>query len=594
MQLTEEAPPASEEAPQLTLPPGVRIKKPVRPDDTELKTQTNLLHEEIKKKKVRIEAISQLIADKKAGRGEGSKEQQAIKSKLAELKNQFQSHLGQKQSLRTQLESAKKTREAVRTSLRELKNNLKFTTVEAIDERIAELEERVNHSSLSLNEEKRILEDIKKLKQSRATVGQYSDKLAQLAQDESATDELMARLKAADEELNKIKTQEEGLRGQLAELREKEAEKSSDIPSLIQEKDECREVCKQAYEKIQELRGEHQAKWEEYKEQQALWNLQWQEDKKKKQEAYLAERARRDEERAARMAELAGDPFSKELTMCEQVINYLSKYVASEAAAVEEKKADLSAPEGFALMQRKKEDEQDAWMLGKGVGGKKGVKGKAKSKGVPAAGSSDEKLVHSLDILEAFAQLKLEVPLTKSRVPPLLDEVRGKKEYFLEKQQRVKENGAAALQPEEGATAADGAEADATAAAPAAGSGKGSRKNGRQEALNLDEENFPSIGGRAAAAAPAAEQAEAADAAGGEPDEVEADEQQPLEEVEEEATAADEAGDAASEREAATEAAEGGAAADSAPALSKAGEVSVSLTVSDEDGESVTLAIQAN
>ncbi len=54
--------------------------------------------------------------------------------------------------------------------------------MEAIDERIAELEERVNHSSLSLNEEKRILEDIKKLKQSRATVGQYSDKLAQLAQ----------------------------------------------------------------------------------------------------------------------------------------------------------------------------------------------------------------------------------------------------------------------------------------------------------------------------------------------------------------------------------------------------------------------------
>ena len=35
---------------------------------------------------------------------------------------------GQKQSLRTQLETAKKTREAVRTSLRELKNNLKFTT----------------------------------------------------------------------------------------------------------------------------------------------------------------------------------------------------------------------------------------------------------------------------------------------------------------------------------------------------------------------------------------------------------------------------------------------------------------------------------
>lgn len=59
---------------------------------------------------------------------------------------------------------------------------LPLNAVEQIDEAIARLEERVNHSTLSLNEEKRILEDIKKLKQSRASVGQYSDKLSQLAQ----------------------------------------------------------------------------------------------------------------------------------------------------------------------------------------------------------------------------------------------------------------------------------------------------------------------------------------------------------------------------------------------------------------------------
>lgn len=59
---------------------------------------------------------------------------------------------------------------------------LPLDAVEQIDEAIARLEERVNHSTLSLNEEKRILEDIKKLKQSRASVGQYSDKLSQLAQ----------------------------------------------------------------------------------------------------------------------------------------------------------------------------------------------------------------------------------------------------------------------------------------------------------------------------------------------------------------------------------------------------------------------------
>lgn len=63
----------------------------------------------------------------------------------------------------------------------------------------------------------------------------------------------------------------------------------------------------------------------------------------RRQEQYLAERARRDAERAARMAELAGEPFDKEVTMCEQVLNYLAKFVANEAAVSEEKKVTCRA-----------------------------------------------------------------------------------------------------------------------------------------------------------------------------------------------------------------------------------------------------------
>lgn len=41
-----------------------------------------------------------------------------------------------------------------------------------------------------------------------------------------------------------IKAQEEVLRQELADMRAKEAERGSDIPALIQERDECREICK--------------------------------------------------------------------------------------------------------------------------------------------------------------------------------------------------------------------------------------------------------------------------------------------------------------------------------------------------------------
>ena len=123
----------------------------------------------------------------------------------------------QKQQLRQQLEVASKARENARSSMKELRSSVKFTkgalllpsacgwrshgvlacsciipplqlhlppacspallttkptthppaAVEDIDAHIAELEHRISHDSLSLNEEKKVLEQIKALKKSR-------------------------------------------------------------------------------------------------------------------------------------------------------------------------------------------------------------------------------------------------------------------------------------------------------------------------------------------------------------------------------------------------------------------------------------------
>ena len=44
----------------------------------------------------------------------------------------------------------------------------------------------------------------------------------------------------------------------------------------------CREVCKQAYEKIKDLRAAHDGRWQEYKTQSSLFRLQLDEDRKKR------------------------------------------------------------------------------------------------------------------------------------------------------------------------------------------------------------------------------------------------------------------------------------------------------------------------
>lgn len=75
----------------------------------------------------------------------------------------------QKQAVRAELDSASKAREALRTQVRGMKGKMEYTTVEKIDEQMARLEQRLQHTSMPLTEEKKVLDDIKKLRASRVS-----------------------------------------------------------------------------------------------------------------------------------------------------------------------------------------------------------------------------------------------------------------------------------------------------------------------------------------------------------------------------------------------------------------------------------------
>ena len=72
--------------------PKERVKRLPRPDDAELKAQTGSLNDKIQQAKARVEEIKELINSKSGNRG-GSAEQQAVKGKLSDLRNQFQQEL---------------------------------------------------------------------------------------------------------------------------------------------------------------------------------------------------------------------------------------------------------------------------------------------------------------------------------------------------------------------------------------------------------------------------------------------------------------------------------------------------------------------
>lgn len=191
--------------------PRERVKRLPRPDDAELKAQTGSLNDKIQQAKARVEEIKDLINSKSGNRG-GSAEQQAVKGKLSDLRNQFQQELvswhtsglslyrhhtlraatpyrlyastavthqlktcvlplnpygcvqKEKQRIRQELDSHRAVREQLTKQQREMKSKCEYLTVDQVDEAIARLENRMAHTSLSLNEEKKSMEDIKRLK----------------------------------------------------------------------------------------------------------------------------------------------------------------------------------------------------------------------------------------------------------------------------------------------------------------------------------------------------------------------------------------------------------------------------------------------
>ena len=258
-------------------------------------------------------------------------------------------------------------------------------------------------------------------------------KLEALAQDDSSRTEISTSIKSLDEELSAIRSKEDVLRAELAALREKESESGSDVPALLQEREECREVCKQAYEKCKDLRAANDAVWQAFKDDEKVWRAQTAEDRAAKAVEWAKEKVARDAERAARALENAPEPFDKEVTTCEQLAAYLQRFVVADAGGAAPAAAAEAAPmDGMRVF--KKEDSgggADAWLLG--TGGKKG-KGKGKRVGAgEAAPRAPEKLVHSIDILGAFATLGLSVPTTAAAAAPLVPLVEAKKQHFLAK-----------------------------------------------------------------------------------------------------------------------------------------------------------------
>jgi len=347
-----------------------------------------------------------------------------------------------KNAVREELNALEKERDRKRAETRALRENLPYSRMEQIDEETKKLEYRLTHTSLTLQEEKKVLQQMKDLTKSREVVKDYNDKVEKTSQDDSLRTTLIENIKEKDKVLNSLKAQEQQQRKVLAEIKEREASQAINVPALIEERNAAYDRIKVLRDEVKELRTEFRAKEDEFWEREREWREQQAVERKLAFEKREAERLEREQYRKQKELENFVEPYTDEIILCDQLFHYLQKYApASEDAASNptSSKAEIQAPKGVGnviLSKKSRNDEElDSWFAGSG----------GKSRGKKASGSSavknreKEKISLSLDVLTSFGKVKLSPPTTVGDVAKSVEEVKAKKEHFVKLQNEDRE-----------------------------------------------------------------------------------------------------------------------------------------------------------
>eukprot|EP00238_Polyblepharides_amylifera_P002549 CAMPEP_0196573916 /NCGR_PEP_ID=MMETSP1081-20130531/3730_1 /TAXON_ID=36882 /ORGANISM="Pyramimonas amylifera, Strain CCMP720" /LENGTH=478 /DNA_ID=CAMNT_0041891771 /DNA_START=260 /DNA_END=1696 /DNA_ORIENTATION=+ len=426
----------------------IRVKRIEKPDRAVLDSQNEKLQAQIALCQARIQEIGGLIENKKNGRKHVSAGGQLARNRLMELRSEFKGAMDAKNAIRGELAAVDAARDKLKDEAKAIKDKLSFVRVEHIDEEIMKLEGKIAHTTMSLDEERRTVDNIKQLRKSRDMVKVYMDRQGRIQEDDSHRRALIERIREVDATLNELKFRENEQRQVLEVIRSKEEAEVADIPELMNERNESYEVIREARDAARQLKIDFKQQNDEYYVNERLWQQQQREDRQRLWEANQAERKERDDRRKAWEAENAPEPFVKEVTDAEQLLGYLSKFIKVETVAVDSAPQQKAEFEGKQALKRGDEEVLDSFWAGLG-GGKKGKGKSGGGKKESKKEIKEPKLPHTLDALASFSNLKMTPPLTKSDIPASIEILKEKKEHFLKKRQEVNEK--KAQEPEEGA-----------------------------------------------------------------------------------------------------------------------------------------------
>ncbi|CDJ54172.1 hypothetical protein, conserved [Eimeria brunetti] len=373
--------------------------------------------------RAKISDLQQKISAVIGGREEYNMEKQNRQARLDALQKEIDQLEDKRKALFEKIQAKQKEGADLKQSATDLRRKIGFSTLEDIDQKVAALEHCMMTSTLSLKEEKQLLEEIKRLKNSKPLLSKYQalEQSASSLEDSSVVP-LRQMLDEVRTKLLELRTAKREESQKYKELLERRQKATAPGREMIEERERLSLELNKHFANRREIQAEltremqkHQAYIQQVKRERGLKMREERERRNLENEKF---QLTRDLERVE--SEL---PYEAECLLLNQTIQYLQKIIEEPATNGVEKEAEPAVDESLAGALLPKSQRKEVFFYApkqKGKHGKEHEKKKEKPK----------TLKYDVGTLAYFEQCGLTAPVLIEDVPACLEKLEAKLQHY--------------------------------------------------------------------------------------------------------------------------------------------------------------------
>merc|ERR1719424_547718 len=319
-----------------------------------MEEKMNAITADIDKLKEKKDKLSEKINSRSGDKGEFFSKKSEISAKMAGFKEKIDALHAQKDELQNGVNEKKGEKTQMVQDVKKMKASIGYKSEEEMDERLRNIEYRLQTETIPLKEEKDLLKEMQEIKRNRPKVAQVN--------------KLEDGLNKFDLGGNKETLQT--IKGQIRNWMQEKSKVLEERDALNKEyegklgDDKAYEERNALTQKIKEKQEERSKVREEFREEKNKFRELMNKKREEQQARYAAEREGRQKEweehsRQKKVEKLDEQPFVTEITLLEQTIKFCKSLTSGKEVEKKEEKKDIEHNNMDGLQVLGKKDERD-------------------------------------------------------------------------------------------------------------------------------------------------------------------------------------------------------------------------------------------